>query len=151
VNGPNPRIPAIAVLAGVAVAAALVITSSLKYPAISRLPGASVFLALSVAALLGYAACGAWALRHPFAGQRTGLAWGALGAAMWSAEIWARGPAKLSYSAEQATGLTFALLAVAATAAAAYSPRRRSVPPGPPGRQDCSAGWSVASSSTPSG
>lgn len=75
-------------------------------------------MALTVAALLGYAGCGAWALWHPAAGQRTELAWGALGAAMWSAEIWAGGPAKLSYSAEQATGFTFVLLALAATVTA---------------------------------
>jgi len=118
VNGLNPRLPAVAVLAGVVVAAALLITSSLRYPAILRLPGAGVVLAVTVVALLGYAGCGAWALRHPSAGQRTGLAWGALGAAMWSAEIWAGGPAKLSHPAEQVTGLTFLLLAVAATVAA---------------------------------
>jgi len=115
VNGLNPRIPAVFVLAGVGLAGVLLIASSLKYPAIYRLPGADVVVTLTVAGLLGYAACGARALRHPAAGQRTGLAWGALGAAMWSAEIWAGGPAKLSYSAEQATGLTFILLALAVT------------------------------------
>lgn len=34
---------------------------------------------------------------------------------MWSAEIWCGGPAKLGYSAEQALGGTFLLLAVIAT------------------------------------
>jgi hypothetical protein len=68
--------------------------------------------------VVGYAGYGAWALRHPAAGQRTGLAWGALGAAMWATEIWAGGPARLGYSAEQAVGLTFLLLAVAATVTA---------------------------------
>jgi hypothetical protein len=116
--GLNPRIPAVAVLTGVAVAAALLIASCLRYPAILRLPGATVVIAVTVVALLGYAACGAWALRHPSAGQRTGLAWGTLGAAMWATEVWAGGPARLSYSAEQVTGLTFLLLAVAATVAA---------------------------------
>ena len=105
-------------LAGVAVAGILLVSSSMEYPAIYRLPGAAAVMALTVAALLGYAACGAWALWHPAAGQRTGLAWGAFGAAMWSAEIWAGGPAKLSYSAEQVAGLTFLLLAVAATVTA---------------------------------
>jgi hypothetical protein len=105
-------------LTGVAVAAALLIASSLKYPAIFRLPGAGVVMAVTVVALLGYAACGAWAVRHPSAGQRTGLAWGTLAAAMWATEVWAGGPAKLSYSAEQVTGLTFLLLAVAATVVA---------------------------------
>ena len=117
-NRLNPRIPAVAVLTGVAAAAALLIVSCLRYPAILRLPGAAVVMAGTVVALLGYAACGAWALRHPSAGQRTGLAWGTLGAAMWATEVWAGGPAKLSYSAEQVTGLTFLLLAVAATVAA---------------------------------
>jgi hypothetical protein len=115
VNGLNPRIPAVVVLAGVGLAGVLLIASSLKHPAIYRLPGADVVVTLTVGALLGYAACGARALWHPAAGQRTGLAWGALGAVMWSAEIWAGGPAKLSYSAEQATGFIFILLAVAAT------------------------------------
>jgi len=118
VNGLNARIPAVVVLTGVAVAASLLIASSLKYPTIFRLPGAGVVMAVTVVALLGYAACGAWALRHPSAGQRTGLAWGTLAAAMWATEVWAGGPAKLSYSAEQVTGLTFLLLAVAATVAA---------------------------------
>ena len=118
VNGLNPRIPAVVVLAGVGLAGVLLIASSLKYPGIYRLPGAGAVVALSVAALLGYAACGTWALWHPAAGQRTGLAWGALGAAMWSAEIWAGGPAKFSYPAEQATGFTFVLLALAATVTA---------------------------------
>jgi hypothetical protein len=103
------------VLAGVGVAGVLLTTSSVKYPALYRLPGAGVVVALTAAALLGYAACGAWALWHPAAGQRTGLAWGVLGAVMWSAEIWAGGPARLSYSAGQATGLTFVLLALAVT------------------------------------
>src|SRR5262252_6301505 len=103
-------LPAVVVLAGVGLAGVLLIASSLKYPGIYRLPGAGAVVALSVAALLGYAACGTWALWHPAAGQRTGLAWGALGAAMWSAEIWAGGPAKFSYPAEQATGFTFVLL-----------------------------------------
>jgi len=56
--------PAVAVLAGVVVAAALLITSSLRYPALLRLPGAGVVLAVTVIALLGYAGCGAWALRR---------------------------------------------------------------------------------------
>ena len=117
-NGLNPRTAAVVVLAGVGVAVALLIISSLRYPAIFRLSGAGVVMAVTVVLLLGYAACGAWALRRPSAGQGTGLAWGALAAAMWSAEIWAGGPAKLSYAAEQVTGLTFLLLAVAATIAA---------------------------------
>jgi len=118
VNGLNPRIPAVVVLAGVGVAVALIVTSSLRYPAMFQLPGASVILAFTAITLLAYAACGLWALRSPSPGQGTGLAWGALGAAMWSAEIWAGGPAKLSYQAEQATGSTFLLLALAATVTA---------------------------------
>src|SRR5215472_6405276 len=94
------------------------IISSVRYPGIFRLPGAGAVLALTAVLLLGYAACGTWALWRPSPGQGTGLAWGALGAAMWSAEIWAGGPAKLSYSAEQAAGLTFVLLALAATVTA---------------------------------
>ena len=117
-NGLNPRIPAVVVLAGVGVAVALIVPSSLRYPHLSQLPGASAVLAFTVVTLLGYAACGIWALRSPSPGQGTGLAWGALGAAMWSAEIWAGGPAKLSYSAEHAAGLTFVLLALAATVTA---------------------------------
>jgi hypothetical protein len=91
------------------------IVSSLRYSAIFQLPGAGVVVVVTVVALLGYAACGVWALRQPSTGQRVGLAWGALAAVMWSAEIWAGGPAKLSNSAEQVTGATFLLLAVAAT------------------------------------
>ena len=94
------------------------IISSVRYPGIFRLPGAGAVLALTVVMLLGYATCAVWALWRPSAGQGTGLGWGALGAAMWSAEIWAGGPAKLSYSAEQIAGLTFLLLALAATVTA---------------------------------
>jgi hypothetical protein len=115
VNGLNPRIPAVVVLAGVGLAVVLIITSSLRYPDVLRLSGAAVVLALTAVVLLGYTACGVWALRSPSPGQGTGLLWGTLGAAMWSAEIWVGGPAKLSYSAEQAAGLTFVLLALAAT------------------------------------
>jgi hypothetical protein len=118
VNGLKPRIPAAVVLAGVAAAAVLMIISSVRYPGIFRLAGAGAVLALTAVMLLGYAACGVWALWRPSAGQGTGLGWGALGAAMWSAEIWAGGPAKLSYSAEQVAGLAFLLLAVAATVTA---------------------------------
>lgn len=67
-NGLNPRAPAAVVLAGVTLAAALLIASSLKYPAIFRLSGAGVVVAVTVVALLGYGACGTWALRHPAAG-----------------------------------------------------------------------------------
>jgi len=118
VSGLKPRIPAAVVLAGVAAAAVLMIISSVRYPGIFRLAGAGAVLALTAVMLLGYAACAVWALWRPSAGQGTGLGWGALGAAMWSAEIWAGGPAKLSYSAEQVAGLTFLLLALAATVTA---------------------------------
>ena len=117
-NGLNPRIPAVVVLAGAALAVVLIITASVRYPAIFQLSGAGVVLAFTVIMLLAYAACAVWALRNPSPGQGTGLAWGALGAAMWSAEIWAGGPAKLSYPAGQAAGLTFLLLALAATVTA---------------------------------
>ena len=117
-TGLKPRIPGAVVLAGVAAAAVLMIISSVRYPGIFRLPGAAAVLALTAVMLLGYAACAVWALWRPSAGQGTGLGWGALGAAMWSAEIWAGGPAKLSYSAEQVAGLTFLLLALAATVTA---------------------------------
>jgi len=93
----------------------LILVSSLRYPAIFRLPGAGLVLTLTVVMLLGYAACGLWALRHPAAGHQTGLAWGALAGAMWSAEIWCGGPAKLPHSAEQALGASFVVLAVVAT------------------------------------
>ena len=43
------------------------------------------------------------------------LAWGALAGAMWPTEIWCGGPAKLPYSAEQALGASFVVLAVVAT------------------------------------
>lgn len=109
------RIPAATVLAGVAVAAVLMVVSSVGFPALFRLSGADVVLALTVALLLGYAACGGWALLRPSNGQRTGLVWGAVAGAMWSAEIWCGGPAKLSNPAEKAFGATFLLLAVAAT------------------------------------
>lgn len=99
-------------------AAVLIVVSSLRYPATLRLPGADVVLTLTSVALLGYAVCGGWALRRPSASHRIGLAWGVFGGAMWSAEIWCGGPAKLSHSAEQATGATFTLLALIVTATA---------------------------------
>jgi hypothetical protein len=118
VTGLTSRIPAAVVLAGVGAAAVLVLISSLRYPGVLRLPGAGIVLALTVVLLLGYAACAAWALWHPSAGQGTGLVWGVLGAVMWSAEIWAGGPAKLSHPAGQVAGSTFVLLALATTVTA---------------------------------
>jgi len=111
----RPRIPAVVVLAGAVVAVVLIVVSSLRYPAIFRLSGAGIVLTLTVVMLLGYAGCGLWAPRRPAAGHQTGLIWGALAGAMWSAEIWCGGPARLSYPAEQALGTTFMLLAVVAT------------------------------------
>jgi hypothetical protein len=103
------------VLAGVAVAAGLIVFSSLRYPGIFQLPGSGLVLALTLAMLLGYAACGVWALRRPVPAFQTGLIWGLAGGVMWSAEIWCGGPAKLGHPAERALGATFLLLAVAAT------------------------------------
>jgi hypothetical protein len=114
-KGLPARVPAVVVLIGTGAAAALVVTSSRRYPGVLQLSGAGFVLALTVVALLGYAACGVWALRGESAGYRTGLAWGALGGAMWSAEIWAGGPARLSSTAEQVAGGAFVLLALAAT------------------------------------
>jgi hypothetical protein len=112
------RIPAIAVISGVVTAVILIIVSSLGYPAIFRLSGAAVLLALTVVMLLGYTACGLWALRRPAATFQTGLVWGAVAGVMWSTEIWVGGPARLGYSAEQALGGTFEVLALVATVTA---------------------------------
>ena len=109
----------------------LILVSSLRYPAIFRLPGAGLVLTLTVVMLLGYAACGLWALRHPAAGHQTGLAWGALAGAMWSAEIWCGGPAKLPHSAEQALGASFVVLAVVATVTAGVLAAARTRRAGP--------------------
>jgi hypothetical protein len=117
-NRLHPRIPAVAVLAGVAGAAVLIVVSSLRYPAIFRLSGAGAVIAFTAVMLSGYAACGAWGLRRPSDGHRTGLLWGAVAGAMWSAEIWCGGPARLPHAAEKALGAAFALLAVIATATA---------------------------------
>jgi hypothetical protein len=114
-NWLRPRIPAVAVLTGAVVAVVLIVVLSLRYPGIFRLSGAGIVLTLTAVMLVGYAACGLRALRRPAVGYQTGLIWGALAGAMWSAEIWCGGPAKLSYPAEQALGTMFVLLAVAAT------------------------------------
>ena len=118
VNWMHPRIPAAAVLAGVGLAAVLAVICSLRYPAIFRLSGADVVLALTAVMLSGYAMCAVRALRRPSAGYGTGLLWGAVAGAMWAAEIWCGGPAKLSNAAEKTLGATFVLLAVVATIAA---------------------------------
>jgi hypothetical protein len=115
VNAGRSRLTAAAVLAGTVVAAIVVAVASLRYPAILQLPGAGPVLAVTVIMLLGYAAGGAWALRHPSPGHGVALVWGTLGGAMWSAEIWCGGPAKLSHSLEQALGALFVVLALAAT------------------------------------
>jgi hypothetical protein len=115
---PHSRIPAGAVLAGVTMAAAVVVFSSLRYPATFRLSGADIVLVLTMVMLAGYAACGTWALRRPAGGYRTGLIWGGVAGAMWSAEIWCGGAAKLPHSAEKVLGATFVLLAVVATVTA---------------------------------
>jgi hypothetical protein len=111
----HSRLAGAAVLTGTAAAVVVMAVSSVRYPAIFRLPGAGLVLAVSMVMLLGYAACGAWALRHPSTGHGIALAWGTLGGAMWSAEIWCGGPAKLSHRLEQAAGALFVVLALAAT------------------------------------
>jgi hypothetical protein len=115
VDAGRSRLTAVVVLAGILVAAIVVAVALLRYPAVVRLPGAGPVLTVTVIMLLGYAAGGAWALRHPSPGHGVALAWGTLGGAMWSAEIWCGGPAKLSHSLEQALGALFVLLALAAT------------------------------------
>jgi len=116
VNGDRyRRLTAVAVLAGTAAAVIVLAVASLRYPAIFRLPGAGPVLAVTVIMALGYATCGAWALRHPSPGHDVALIWGTLGGAMWSAEIWCGGPAKLSHSLGQALGALFVVLALAAT------------------------------------
>jgi len=115
VNAGRSRLTAAAVLAGTVAAAVVAAVASLRYPAIVRLPGAGPVLAVTVITLLGYAAGGAWALRHPSPGHGVALVWGTLGGAMWSAEIWCGGPAKLSHPLEQALGALFVVLALAAT------------------------------------
>jgi hypothetical protein len=114
----NQRLPGAVVLAGVVVAAAVLAFSAVRYPGAARLQGAAAVLALTVLALAGYAACGIWALRRETGGQRIGLTAGLAGAAMWFAEIWFGGPAKVSYQVEQVTGTAFAALALAVTAGA---------------------------------
>ena len=114
-NAGRSRLTAAAVLAGTVAAAVVAAVASLRYPAIVRLPGAGPVLAVTVITLLGYAAGGAWALRHPSPGHGVALVWGTLGGAMWSAEIWCGGPAKLSHPLEQALGALFVVLALAAT------------------------------------
>ena len=114
-NAGRSRLTAAAVLAGTVAAAVVAAVASLRYPAILQLPGAGPVLAVTVIMLLGYAAGGAWALRHPSPGHGVALVWGTLGGAMWSAEIWCGGPAKLSHPLEQALGALFVVLALAAT------------------------------------
>ena len=94
------------------------LVSRLRYPAVVRLPGADAVLILTVVLLAAYSVCAGWALRRPLAGQRAGLVFGALAGALWSAEIWCGGPARLSHTWEQLTGGTFLLLAVAVTVTA---------------------------------
>lgn len=115
-NAGRSRLTPAAVLAGTVAAAIVVAVASVRYPAILQLPGAGPVLAVTVIMLLGYAAGGAWALKHPSPGHGVALVWGTLGGAMWSAEIWCGGPAKLSHSLEQALGALFVVLALATTA-----------------------------------
>jgi hypothetical protein len=89
--------------------------SALRYPGIFQLAGAGIVLVVTVLMLLGYAACGVLELRRPAAGSRTGLICGLLAGALWSAEIWCGGPAKLGRPAAQALGASFLLMAVAVT------------------------------------
>jgi hypothetical protein len=75
-------------------------------------------MAVTVVALLGYAACGAWALGIPPPGSAPGLPGARSVPRCGRRRPGPAARAKLSYPAEQVTGLTFLLLAVAATVTA---------------------------------
>jgi hypothetical protein len=113
------RVPGLVVLAGVAVAAGLLVYSALRYPAIFRLSGAGIVLALSTALLLGYLGCGLWAARHPHAAQWGGLRWGLAAGLFWSAEVWCGGPARPTFAFHMAGGVFLALAVVTTVAAGA--------------------------------
>ena len=87
-----------------------------------------------------YLTLGLWALRRPGPGCIPGTWFGAAGALMWSIEIWAGGPAKLSSTDEKLVGALFAALAVLVTLAAGPFVALRSRDAGAPGRAGLLAG-----------
>src|SRR5215831_11592834 len=135
-----PGWPARAVLAGTALVAGLTVLSLALYPANLRAPGAHAAVAIAVVLLAVYLTLGLWALRRPGPGGVPGLWFGAAGALMWSIEIWAGGPAKLSNTDEKLAGALFAALAVLVTLAAGPFVAFRSRDAGAPGRAGLLAG-----------
>jgi hypothetical protein len=97
-------------------------------------------MAIAVILLVVYLALGLRALRRAAPGGGPGLWFGAVGALMWSIEIWAGGPAKLSNTDEKLVGALFAALAVLVTLAAGPFAALRSRDGGAPGRAGLLAG-----------
>jgi len=128
------------VLAGTALVAGLMMLSLAWYPANLRAPGANAAVVIAVVLLAVYLALGLRALRRPGPGGVPGLWFGAVGALMWSMEIWAGGPAKLGNTDEKLAGALFAGLAVLVTLAAGPFVALRSRDAGAPGRAGLLAG-----------
>jgi hypothetical protein len=136
---PSPGWPPRAVLAGTGAVALLIAVSLALYPANLRDPAAPAGLAAAAVLLTVYLNLAVRAQRRPGPGRVAGVCFGAAAALLWTAEIWAGGPARLSYASEQLVGGLFQVLAVLFTVAAGLSAGFRGRP-GTPGRAGLFAG-----------
>jgi len=131
--------PPRAVLAGTGAVALLITVSLALYPANLRDPAAPAGLAAAAVMLTVYLNLAVRAQRRPGPGRVTGVGFGTAAALLWTGEIWAGGPARLSSASEQLIGGLFYLLAVLVTVAAGVSAGYRGQP-GTPGRAGLFAG-----------
>src|SRR5262249_59581438 len=98
------------------------------YPANLRDPAAPAGLATAAVLLTLYLNLAVRAQRRPGPGRVTGVCFGTAAALLWTGEIWAGGPARLSSASEQLVGGLFYSLAVLVTGAAGLSAGVRGEP-----------------------
>ena len=105
-------------IAGLVLVVASATTALLLVPGALRTPGAGVIPFALTGIILCYGAAGVLFLRRAAPGDALGATFGIVAALLWSIEIFAGGPARLPYAAEQVVGATFVLAATVCTLAA---------------------------------
>jgi hypothetical protein len=108
-------------LIGVALAGLVALVALVAVPHSLDAPAAAAFIPPGVVALLVLYASAGWALRRrPSPADAASATIGLLAGVLWSCEIFAGGPARLSPATERAVGGTFALAATLVTLSASW-------------------------------
>jgi hypothetical protein len=108
-------------LIGVGLAGLVALVALVAVPHSLDVPAAAAFIPPGVVALLVLYASAGWALRRrPSPVDAASATIGLLAGVLWSCEIFAGGPARLSHATERAVGGTFALAATLVTLSASW-------------------------------